>query len=269
MVVLKVNGDLTINSGAYLTTIGNANGGPKGFLIYVTGTITNNGEISMTSRGARAVGQDVYLWQNIDKSYEYVPAYGAAGGARKYVNGYNVGASGVNRQTGGGGSGQVGGGISQAYSGAGAAGTSYSGGSGGGGFYRNVSSGGMNPGDGSANGGQGGGGGRATMYGTNGGSGGAGNPGGTSYCGVIGQNGTGGLLTIYGYSFKNSGIISSNGANGGTSNMWGGGSGGGSINIFYNNIIQEGTMTANGGNYAGRGCISKGKIFQGMYVEGN
>ena len=42
----------------------NGYGGPKGMFIYCTGTITNNGTIDMTARGAKAVGQNVYLWKN-------------------------------------------------------------------------------------------------------------------------------------------------------------------------------------------------------------
>lgn len=39
------------------------------------GDIYNEGKISMTARGTyNAAGQNVYLWKNIDSSYEYVPA---------------------------------------------------------------------------------------------------------------------------------------------------------------------------------------------------
>lgn len=79
MVVLKVNVDLTINEEAKLTAYASKNGygGPKGMMIYCTGTLTNNGTISMTARGAKAEGQNVYLWKNSDNSYEFVPAVGA------------------------------------------------------------------------------------------------------------------------------------------------------------------------------------------------
>lgn len=82
MVILKVNGNMTINEGVTLTACKSDNGfgGPKGMMIYCTGTLTNNGTISMTARGARAEGQNVYLWKNQDGSYEYVPAIGAIGG---------------------------------------------------------------------------------------------------------------------------------------------------------------------------------------------
>lgn len=82
MVILKVNGNLTINEGITLTACKSDDGygGPKGMMIYCTGTLTNNGTVSMTARGAKAEGENVYLWQNLDNSYEYIPAVGATGG---------------------------------------------------------------------------------------------------------------------------------------------------------------------------------------------
>lgn len=106
MVIVKVNGDLTINSGVTLSAYGSAYGGPKGMLLCVTGTLTNNGTISMSARGAYAVGQNVYLWRNEDTTsseYEYVPALGGTGGAGKRNRQSGAsGASGTNRKTGGG-----------------------------------------------------------------------------------------------------------------------------------------------------------------------
>ena len=49
--------------------------------IYCIGTLTNNGTISMTARGAKAEGQNVYLFKNLEGNFEYVPAVGGAGGA--------------------------------------------------------------------------------------------------------------------------------------------------------------------------------------------
>ena len=153
MIVLKVNGNLTIDEGTTLTayTSKNGYGGPKGMTIYCTGTLTNNGTIDMTARGAKAVGQNVYLFKNADNTYEYVPAVGADGG--KSVGGYaidsdgNDGINGINRQTGGGGSGSCyQGRYTTSYSGAGAKGTSYSGGTGGGSWY-GYSTGKANDGD--------------------------------------------------------------------------------------------------------------------------
>ena len=139
MIVLKINGDLTIDEGATLTSYASKDGygGPKGMMIYCSGTLTNNGTISMTARGAYAEGQNVYLWKNTDSSYEYVPAVGAKGGEKvsTSTNG-KIGSSGINRQTGGGGSGSC---YSEyGTSGAGAQGTSYSGGTGGGAVVTNA-----------------------------------------------------------------------------------------------------------------------------------
>ena len=133
MVIVKVNGDLTVNSGVTVSTYYTKYGGPKGLLLYVTGKLTNNGTID-NSHGAYAEGQNVYLWKNADGTYEYIPASGGAGGSAQPSNGSNGaqgndGTVGSNRSTGGGGSGGVG---AYSTSGAGAKGTSYSGGSGGG-----------------------------------------------------------------------------------------------------------------------------------------
>ena len=109
MVILKVNGNLTVNYNTKLTACKSDNGygGPKGLLVYCTGTLSNNGTIDMTARGARAEGQDVYLWKNTDNSYEYVPAVGGSGttqlnlsssGVEKYYPG-DPGTNGENRQT--------------------------------------------------------------------------------------------------------------------------------------------------------------------------
>ncbi len=141
-VVLKVNGNLTINEGVTATALGGSYGGPKGLIIYCTGTVTNSGTINMTARGAKAIGENVYLLKNknTEGSFEYVPAIGAAGAGGRTstpVNKLtgNTGGTGTNRQTGGGASG---GAIAwrtdtRASSGSGSAGTSYSGGTGGGG----------------------------------------------------------------------------------------------------------------------------------------
>lgn len=134
-VVLKIEGDLTINSGVTLTTTKSDNGygGPKGLIIYCTGKLINNGTISMTARGAFAEGQDIYLWKNNDETYEIVPKYGAEGAGGVNIN--NViekpikPGNATGRQTGGGAGGSSF--YSTAVGGNGARGTSYSGGSGG------------------------------------------------------------------------------------------------------------------------------------------
>lgn len=115
MVILKVNGNLTINNGVTVTACKSDNGygGPKGLLIYATGSLYNNGTIDMTARGAYAVGQNVYLWNNGGSSYEYVPATGASGGAAVTINNAQDvqgadGGNGTLRKTGGGGAGSYG-----------------------------------------------------------------------------------------------------------------------------------------------------------------
>lgn len=176
MVILKVNGNLTVNSNVTLTACKSTGGygGPKGLFIYSTGELSNNGTIDMTARGAKAQGQDVYLWKNKvyeeeSKKYEYVPAVGANGSSTSVYNRWSSsatdangkkGSDGESRKTGGGGSGYV---YNNEYektisSGAGGNGTSYSGGSGGGSIYSSASYyyGITKAEDGSSNGGSGG-----------------------------------------------------------------------------------------------------------------
>ena len=229
MVVLKVKGNLTISENVTLTSCKNDKGygGPKGMLVYCTGTITNNGKISMTARGAIAEGQNVYLWKNSDESYEYVPKEGALGGEAQISTGTMTagkpGKNGENRRTGGGGSGaakRFSGGSGSRVSGAGTNGTSYSGGSAGGAICVRYDAQGQK---GVENGGAGGKG--ISAYSSNyGAGGGAGNPGGygmkseSTYSNstFAGANGTGGLLIIYGETINNNNIIEANGSNGRT-----------------------------------------------------
>lgn len=280
MIVVKVRGDLTINSGVTVTTTNSTYGGPKGFFLFSSGKLTNNGTITMTARGARAAGQPVYLYKDPTNGYTgfTVPATGGSGGAaRTYTNKsintssdyYLVGdpgKAGSNRGTGGGGSG----GLETrrhdyssftATSGAGSAGTSYSGGTGGGGINMNYN-GTRAAGGGAANGGAGGNGWSArgsSSWAARSGGGGAGNPGGTGYYTKSGSttcsadsnysapSGTGGLLIIFSISFDNKGTITSQGVRGGNASSGGGGSGGGSINILSTNFITKGSPNAGGG----------------------
>ncbi len=238
MVIVKVNGDLEIDSGVTVAPYYDATyGGPKGFTLYVTGKLTNNGTID-NSHGAKAEGQNVYLWKNTDGSYEYVPAEGAVGNS----------VAGVGRMTGSGGRGSAYGGSP----GSGGPGTSYSGGPGGGASHHGGAS------SGAAFGGAGGYG--STSNCTFGCGGGAGNPGGAGVCGSNGSNGTGGLLIIYSNSYVNNGTISSHGYSGGYGGPVGevgGGSGGGSINIFTMQLINSlGNYLKNGGGSGGAGTIT-------------
>lgn len=79
MVVVKVAGNLDIGSGVTVEPYHTDYGGPKGFLVYCTGTLTNKGTIQ-NNHGAKTEGEDVYLWRNEDTTYEYIPASGASGG---------------------------------------------------------------------------------------------------------------------------------------------------------------------------------------------
>lgn len=257
MCLYKYEGNLTINNDIKVTPQTRK----KGFGIFVNGTLTNNGEISMTARGASAVGQNVILYINEDNSKEIIPAVGAVGGTEVYqnrdaVSSGNKGANGTDRMTGGGGSGTANSYSTEhyAYSGRGGMGTSYSGGSGGGGSHDGHCNR-IEAGNGSSNGGAGGAGNSCPYNGYSAaefiGGGGAGNSGGhgsysvhNAASGYIlnaindtykGQDGTGGLLMIYANDIQNNGSINSNGSQGGGGAAAGGSSGGGSINIFYNN----------------------------------
>ena len=281
--VVKYHGNLTINSGVTVTakTVNNLTY-KKGMYLCVMGNLKNNGTITMTARGTyNQAGENVYLWKNINNTYEYVPETGAAGGESVYyrntkISSYDYyaagisGKSGINRATGGGGSGAI-------YarradfasfirtSGAGAAGTSYSGGSAGGGIDTNYS-GTYAAGNAAANGGAGGNAfaaRKSSSWAARYAGGGAGNTAGigkytasgttvagnnTSYSG---KNGTGGLLILYADTLYNNGTISSNGSLGGSGRAGGGSSGGGSINIFARIITENGTQIANGGTATG------------------
>ncbi len=99
MIIVKVNGDLTVEQNVTVTSHGNSYGGPKGMLLYVTGKLTNNGTISMSRRGAKAEGENIYLWKNkvaatnsngTGGEYEYVPSIGSTGGLGGTGGGYSV-----------------------------------------------------------------------------------------------------------------------------------------------------------------------------------
>lgn len=235
MVVVKVKGNVTIEEGVTVRPYyDELYGGPKGFTMYVTGKLENNGTID-NSHGAKAEGQDVYLWKNADGTYEYVPATGGAGGSSVgNESSGRKGNDGIGRQTGGGASGGI---MGNGTSGSGGAGTSYSGGTGGGGGWNSSGA------SGSPNGSSGGA----------GEGGGTGNPGGTSSnSDRKGTNGTGGLLVLYADEYKNNGKITASGTSGRYRGYGSGGSsGGGSINIFTNQetgIDQLGIINVMGGS---------------------
>ena len=112
-VVLKVNGDLTVKEGVTLTSVKSGNyGGPKGMIVYCTGTLKNDGDISMSYRGGYAEGQNVYLYKNSNENYEFIPKLGSGGGAgtTRSSAGLSAGGKGldaVGRGTGGGSGGSI------------------------------------------------------------------------------------------------------------------------------------------------------------------
>ena len=254
MVIVKVNGDLEIDSGVTVAPYYTEYGGPKGFTLYVTGKLTNKGTID-NSHGAKAEGQNVYLWKNTDGTYEYVPAEGGAGGASPTTASVgNVGINGTGRQTGGGGSGIAG---ANPRAGIGGKGTSYSGGTGGGSVFYDVT------GKNGSNDGSAGGNSHSTNNNNYDFSGGVGNPGGSGY--RHGTNGTGGLLTIYANEYENKGTISAKGTDSIGDRGPGGASGGGTINIFTNQSIiddNKGIVNVSGGttkiktNNGGTGTVT-------------
>ena len=288
-VIVKVNGNLTIGENGIVEPFHTDYGGPKGFMLYVTGRLINNGNIR-NNNGAYAEGQNVYLWKNHDGSYETVPAYGSNGGdavtassSNSHING-NIGLAGVERSTAGGGSGAAARGDESGWakSGAGARGTSYSGGTGGGGVNGNNYSLAITADTGSQLGGQGG---NAKTYRPSSwagrtASGGAGNPGGMGSVNNSlsetgrGPSGTGGLLVVYADNFTNNATIQANGTTGGNNTVAGGSSGGGSVNIFYNtSSTNNGTIEALGGAAAGRagaggdGTVTIGSVNTGSYKD--
>ena len=243
-IIVKVKGNLNIESGVTVTTYSTKYGGPKGLILYCTGTLTNNGTISMTGKGAKATGENVYLYKNsliiegnkgiFDElnhnlnEYEYIPATGANGGDEidfKFLNGTyngNNGYNGTKRQTGGGGTGS---GRSwnnrKVIIGKGGKGTSYSGGAGSG-AANSDGSGGENAislepssiggagSNGIVNSGNQSGYGQISIGGT-------GNPSGNyatyriTPASYEEKNGTGGLLVIYSKTINNNGTIQADG----------------------------------------------------------
>jgi len=224
--LIKVIGDLTINAG--VTFMPNAR---KLFtVLYVTGDLTLNGEISMSSRGAESATSStsipIYTGNLVEEDTvvvdPYIPVSGSDGAtsvssSNGTVDG-NAGATAptktASRATGGGG----GGGIRQNLNngqtttgGAGSSGSSFSGGSGGGGAWSNQGGSGGNA---SPNGGAGGAG-YINVTSTNDPSagGGAGNPGGVgvpyveeppNLSSATSSSGITGPYTLNGYSVSSS-----------------------------------------------------------------
>ena len=248
-----VDGNLTVGAGELMKPAVR-----KLFMgLYVTGSLTVDGEISMTARGANhssatgsnitAVTIPIAVGTFSEVTNPEVPATGGAGAAQAGFAPGNNGTAGVDGGTGGGG----GGGGRLGTGGAGAAGTAFTGGSGGGAGSKAGSIG-----EGAfANGGKGGDG---NVGGTNtGAGGGAGNPGGTHSSGTggsadDGEAGAGGILLLYcDGTFHGSGAFSADGSDGGganaTDDAGGGGSGGGVAVGLFGADLSSITPTANGG----------------------
>ena len=177
------------------------------------------------------------------------------------------------------------------YTGVGSNGTSYSGGTGGGSHVIRDINGYAGDGPvGKSNGGIGGSGKVVAGYYHSGSAGGGtGNPGGNganinsgmhiqAWEGTDsshkGNDGTGGLLVISCNKYNNNGTIEANGVGSrAVGNVSGGASGGGSVNIFYNEFVRNNSCIANGGvgaNYGGSGgagSITIGNISTGVFVK--
>jgi len=217
--VVRTYNNFTINTGHTVTTTNRC----KGLYLNILGDLTVNGTLSMTARGASAIGKYVLIDKNYKKIYYSVDLntkfnyadfilINKIGGAASTIQATN-GNNGINGSCGGGGCGYVE--FNSTLMGLGGAGTSFSGGAGGGakiGRPANIS------GNGSSNGGPGGNG--ITDSGTYPAGGGAGNPGGTTNIGNPGETGTGGLLILFvqgNIIIGSNGSIQSNGSNGGIS----------------------------------------------------
>ncbi len=280
---IVVNGNLTINSGQTFIPSNR-----KLFTcIYVTGTLTVNGSISMTARGANHSGSGNSAGATTSSAIRLhtgtfssvtnpqIPSSGGSGANGVTPGATNVGivggtgASGSAGGTGGGGSGASWQRNTAAIttSGNASGGTSFSGGSGTGGIGQDQTYQAPNTRTGPNAGANGGAGGSAVAYepahgGGSDAGGGAGNPGGagrTAAGGTVDQlkpandggSGTGGVLVIVCNTLAGSGTISANGVSGGSATVLdgpaGGGSGGGSVTVFYQSDSSSITIQANGG----------------------
>jgi hypothetical protein len=263
--LIKVNGNLTINSGQTFIPSNR-----KLFTcIYVAGDLTLNGSISMTARGANHSGTgnsggattkgNILLISGTRSGIvnPQIPATGGAGGndpratqGETYGGDY-PGTAGTAGGTGGGSSGQR----IRLRPGKGADGTSFSGGGGSAATDGYDVSGHSDGNPGVENGGAGGAAKNTDGY-TRAVSGGAGNPGGGgagNYSvppyGAAGSDGTGGVVIIFVTgTISGTGSVVANGSNGGQVGFYGGGSGGGSVNVFYGtDSFSGGSLAANGG----------------------
>ena len=291
MTLLRVMGDMTINSGVTVTTPARK----LGLAILVNGNCTINGTLDMTARGANHNGSSntnstdsgflntypgrvIRLFSGnlnlvslsgttatVGGSVGNIalPDEGTAGGLN--VSNQGVDASNTSLATGGGGAGGAGYGGTP---GSGAAGSTFGGGGGGG---AGTGASGTNA---TPNGGRGGVGSVSNTWSyTYPAGGGAGNPGGNgSFAGLgshpemAGQSGTGGVLILFvtgALTISSIGKILSRGSNGfDTATTDGGGSGGGVICIAANSysLTTGYEISANGGSGASAGRGGNGSV---------
>ncbi len=85
-VVLKVKGNLEIQNEVTLTSITGTYGGPKGLIVYCEEAVTNNGTISMSQKGAKAQGQNIFLSKNDSNLFSFVGSAGGSGGGSVSVS---------------------------------------------------------------------------------------------------------------------------------------------------------------------------------------
>lgn len=240
--------DLTVNSGVIITPAGRR----RAWVIYVSGTLTLNGTISM-AKGAKRAGDTginvtrMQLGEVGDMTW-VTHATGATGGAGGTSNAGNPGTAATNGQTGGGGAGGRNG---SGTSGSGGTGTESSGGCGGGGAITSTAGSGSSAG---STGGAGAG---------NHSGGGAGNPGGAGGgSGSAGGTGTGGTLIIIANAIvftSGAKTMTVNGTAGGNHSSTGGGGGGsgGGRAIVLTATAVSGTYTLNApGGSGGTGASS-------------
>lgn len=255
-----VKGNLTLNSGqTFIPSV------RKLFtVVYVTGNLTLNGQISMNQRGANhsgtgtsggytapvniRVGTGTFSGSIVNPT---IPATDGIGGAREVSDGTNAtnnlanaGGAATNGGTGGGGTGLIFTNPAGSYAGKGGDGTCFSGGSGSGSIFKNNYSGSpINSDDAGENGGAGTNGAGNTPVG------GVGNPSGAS-AGF--GNGTGGtVIVICEGTLTGTGSVQANGL--GTQSIGGvrgGGSGGGCVYILTKTNSSTVSRGASGGGTA-------------------
>lgn len=243
-VVLVAGDTITVPEGYTLTP-----NSPKKSMVIMCNKLVNNGTISMTAKAPNVLPHEWLIVNNLDGLDEVkIPAYAnnrvnrVAFGSR-YNHTVPNGNAGTNRNCGSGGSG---GAYELTSVGATGSGYAFGGGAGSGGCCGNAVNTSSSPDV-------------DTVYPMRGSNshtlrsttrGGVGNPSGNAQS----SKGCGGRVIIFCADFENNGTISANGvqsqSTGGDAmnpQSSGGSSGGGAVDLFYTNMILEGTIIANGG----------------------